>query len=144
MSCTVCSIIAVGNNALVVRSCNNEGMEGQQIKRVEYRFTLTPERDDNALLKSASQLKSLAKQVEQQHVIPNLVSADVYLNPGIGVTFVVVVDVDSWDTASAQSEAAVDELISKMGITVIDEEDPAELPEGDTVLNALGTSLVPA
>lgn len=128
----------------VIYSCNNGGMEGRQIKRVEYRFTLTPERDVNNLLKSASQLKSLAKRVEQQHVIPNLVSADVYLNPGIGVTFVVVMDVDSWDTASAQSEAAVDELISRMGITVIDEEDPTELPEGDTVLNALGSMLAPA
>lgn len=119
-------------------------MEGKEIKRVAYRFTLIPVRDEKNLLKSTKILKRKAKQVEQEHVIPNLVSADVYLNEGIGITFVVVMDVDSWETASRQSDEAVNSLISKMGIAVIDEDDPHEIPDADTVLNALGTSLVPA
>lgn len=119
-------------------------MNNPQINRVEYRFTLTPQRDAGNLLKSVSVLKRQAKQIEQQHVIPNLVSADVYLNEGIGVTFVVVVDVDSWDTASLQADKAVNSLIARMGIVVVDEDDSVDIPEGDTVLNPLGTSLVPA
>lgn len=119
-------------------------MKGQEIRRVEYRFTLTPLRDTKHLLKSASKLKSQAKQIEQQHVIPNLVSADVYLNEGIGVTFVVVVDVESWNTASERYQTVVDELIARMGIVAIDEDEPTDLPDGDIVLNALGSTLAPA
>lgn len=125
-------------------ACNNDGMKGQEIKRVEYRFTLTPVRDEKNLLKSLRELKSKAKLIEKSGKIPNLVSANVYLDEAIGITFVVTVDVDSWDTAGVQSDVVVKDLISRMGIEVIDEDDPQNLPEADTVLNVLGSMLAPA
>lgn len=109
---------------------------------VECRFLLTPTRPVN-LVEEVAQMRSDAKLVELQGSVARLESVDVFLQDGVGISFVIVARVDSWEDAQAQCDQVVIDLLGKIGFADVHTIDTRPRA-GVEPINILGSVLTPA
>lgn len=125
-----------------LHTCHNGGMETTNVTRAECRFLLTPVNPTQDLPKIAADMKKFAKMIETTGHIERLESADVYLNDGVGVSFVIVVRVDSWDDAQEQCDETIQTLLVEMGFDTSGRQ--SENHTNVEPINILGSVLTPA